>query len=177
MQAALRHLYAWTLATIGLLGIWYYALVGFWHWQPASHWEDRYHIAALCAPEPPYTEPEECTVAYGDLAVARSAGRVLSITDIPPVGDSSDTRSWQHWQKAPAEVAARNDAEGWDYEVSWSSWDFKESIRYRINPTDQNLVLVAHRHVGPHLMAYAIPLTLLTLLLIVIRRRYRAQLR
>jgi hypothetical protein len=163
-----RNLYAWFLAACALFGIWYYTLMGFWPWEPANQWQNQYVLAALCAPEAPATEPDECTVKYGQLPEAKASGKVLSLSEISPIGDHADTESWHHWQKAKAGETQ------WDYEVSWSSWDFKESIRYRLEGEHGDVpVLVEHRQVGPRLIPHALALAGLTLLLIVIRRRFR----
>jgi hypothetical protein len=169
VDTLVRNVYAWSLGCIALFGIWYYALMGFWPWEPATQWQDRYVLAALCAAETSATGPDECTVKYGDLAAARASGKVLSLTDMPPIGDHADTVSWHHWQKA-------NEVDGkpWQYEVSWSSWDFKESIRYRLEGENSDVpVLLEHRHVGPHLMPHALMLAAASVLLIVMRRRLK----
>lgn len=166
MRTHLRNLYAWSLGTTALLGIWYYLLVGFWPWHADTQWQGHYRIVALCAsPDGGKTPAEACTLRFAELDAARASGKVTGFADIPSVGDTADTESWHHWQ--------RGDSEEWDYEVSWSSWDFKESVRYRLNPANTSLSLVAHRHVGPPLLEYAIPLTALTLLLIALRRRFK----
>lgn len=168
MDTLVRNVYAWSLGCIALFGIWYYILMGFWPWEPATQWQDRYVLAALCAAEAPATEPEECTVKYGELAQSKASGRLISLTEMPPIGDHADTESWHHWQKAKDE-----DLKTWLYEVSWSSWDFKESIRYRFDGENAAPVLVEHRHVGPHLTPHAVFLAAVTLLLIVLRRRWK----
>jgi hypothetical protein len=165
LKNLVRNVYAWSLGAAALFGIWYYALVGFWPWHAESQWQDHFVVPALCAAELPTSQPEECTLRFKELGAALRSGKVVSLVNIPTFGDLSDTESWHHWQKV--------EGKAWDFEASWSSWDFKESIRYRIEGESKDtLVLVEYRNVGPRLIPHATVLMLLSLILIVIKRRF-----
>lgn len=163
MKTFARRLYIWSLGGAALTAIWFYAMMVFWPWHTASDWQDRYILAATC---PPAAAPEECTVSYGQAQQALAKGQILSLHNVAQVGDHADTQSWHHWKKI--------EGKPWQIEMDWSSWDFKESIRYRLDgEAHDQPVLLEHRYVGPYLMRYALPLAALTLLLILLRRRWR----
>ena len=157
MNEIIRHIYAWLLATAAFIGIWFYGLMAAWPWEPSQEWKAQYIVAAQCKTA---QGPESCTLPYGAIQVSRQEGVLLSLTDIPAFGEHADTQSWHQWRKV--------EGQPWEIELTWSSWDFKESVRYRIENDEP--VLLEHRHVGPFLMAYAIPLALLTVGLLILRK-------
>lgn len=137
----------------GLVWAWTMGLMILMPWESTSGWQPDYRVVALCKEG---EQQEGCTLKFGELAQARQEGRVVALTGMEAFGDSSDKEAWHAWKTAQGKT--------WQYEVTWSSWDFEEGVRYRVE--GDNLILLEHRLVGVQLLNYAVGLALASLALL-----------
>lgn len=131
----------------GLVWAWTMALMILMPWEATSAWQPNYRVVALCNEN---GQKEGCTLKFGELAKARESGRVVALSGMDAFGDSSDTEAWHAWKTAQGKT--------WQYEVTWSSWDFEEGVRYKLD--GDNLILLEHRLVGVKMLHYALFLAL-----------------
>lgn len=143
-----------------LVWAWTVGLMLLWPWQEAKEWQADYRLATVC---PEKSEQQACVLTYAAWEKARAAQQspVLVSTNIADFAEVADDELWYKWRKFTSK--------SWLYELSWSSWNFEESIRYRVDGDVP--VLMAHRRVGVEILRYSLALAVLSFLAIAWSKR------
>ncbi len=94
------------------------ATVSAWPWEKtAPVWKPAFRLVVSCAGEPKH----DCGLGYGELADARTNGRLAALTPTQAQGELEQDGIWLRWKQV-----------GDQLEVKASSWYFQTTIRYRI---------------------------------------------
>lgn len=152
-----RSIFAWMMGFVGVFWAWTVALMVAWPWQKTSEWVPEMRVLAVCA------NKEPCSVRYGELAAARSSGKITSLLPAEPIGEVQEPDAWLRWRKETGKA--------WEWEVKRSSWNFEYALRYRLDGEQPQLVEA--RAVDSGMMIYALPLALFTILGLFLRRKGR----
>jgi hypothetical protein len=154
---AFRTIFGWLMGYVGLVWICTVALMTGWPSERTSQWEPDFRLVATCA------DGEACSVAYRQLADAGAKGTYKSLAPPEPNGEVQESDAWLRWTT----VAGKP----WQYEVKRSSWNFENTVRYRLDGAVP--VLVEVRRYDAKLFIYAMPLALFVLIAIFLANRPR----
>lgn len=111
-----------------LVGVSTVAFISSWPWEKNQpEWKPAFRLVATCG-------DQACGVAYGELADARTKGKVTALQAPEPVGEIEEAMNWLKWHQ-----------ENGLYEVKASSWHFQSTIRYKLE--NDAPVLVAYQDV------------------------------
>lgn len=152
-----RSIFAWMMGFVGIFWAWTVALMVAWPWQKTSEWVPAMRLVAVCA------NKEACSVRHGDIAAARSSGKISGLVPAEAVGEVQEPDAWIRWRKESGKP--------WEWEVKTSSWNFEYAVRYRLD--GDKPLLVEARAVDGDMMLYAFPLALFTLLGLFLQRKGR----
>lgn len=116
------------------------AFIYAWPWEKtAPAWKPTFRLVAACG-----EKKEACGLSYGELADAKTQGRLTALEPSEPAGEIEEEQNWLKWKK-----------EGDTYEVKASSWHFQTVVRYRIE--NDAPVLLAYQDVDvPRAFTYGI---------------------
>jgi len=98
-----------------LVGAWSVAFMIAWPKEKTDVWKPEFRLVAICA------DNEPCGVFYQDLADAKAAGTVKTLTPAAPNGEIMEEHAWLRW-------SINNGI----FEVKSSSWHFQTTIRYTV---------------------------------------------
>lgn len=98
-----------------LVGAWSVAFMIAWPKEKTDVWKPEFRLVASCA------DNEPCGVFYQDLAEAKAAGTVKTLTPSAPNGEIMEEHAWLRW-------SINNGI----FEVKSSSWHFQTTIRYTV---------------------------------------------
>lgn len=152
-----RKIFAGLMVFVGVFWAWTVGLMVAWPWTKDGTWRQELRVLAVCADKAP------CSVAYGDLASAKAAGKYSALLLPAEGGEAQDDDAWARWTVETGRP--------WQIEMKRSSWHFETSVRYRFEGADRETpVLVETRSVDGRVMFYALPLALFTMVGIFFRR-------
>ena len=140
-----------------LVWVWGLAFFMFWPWQKGGDWLPDYPLAVQCS------NGTDCVVPVGELAQARSEGKVLSLRPQAARGELDYRQLYVRWMPW-----------GEDMEVKTSAWNFQTSVRYRIDPESAQPVLVEYQELNAKIFFYAILAALGSLAVLHLYRRQRS---
>lgn len=128
-----------------LVWIWGLILMKYWPWQTGGEWLADFPLVVTCA------DNAVCAVPHGEIASARSSGKVLALT--PPVAAG---------ETAYEKIALQWKPQGNLIETKASAWNFQTTVRYRID--NEMPVLVEYQEISGKVFLIAIAGALLTLI-------------
>lgn len=103
------------------------AFIYSWPWEKSvPEWKPAFRLVAICA-----ETKEACGISHGELAEAKTQGKITTLEMAEPAGEFEETENWLKWSKKDG-----------IYEVKASSWHFQTSIRYKLEKGEPVLVAV-----------------------------------
>ena len=152
-----RSIFSALMIFVGVFWAWTVGLMLAWPWTTDNTWQPDLRVLATCADAAP------CSIAYGELASAKAAGRYSALLLPETAGETTEADAWVRWSVETGKP--------WQVELKRSSWHFETSVRYRIEGAGRETpVLVQSRTVDGKVMLYALPLALFTVAGLLFRR-------
>ena len=128
-----------------LVWIWGLILMKYWPWQTGGEWLPDFPLVVTCA------DNAVCAVPHGEIAAARSSGKVVALT--PPVAAG---------ETAYEKIALQWKLQGNLIETTASAWNFQTTVRYRVD--NEMPILVEYQEISGKVFLIAITGALLTLI-------------